>query len=211
MRRLLLVLWLLIPVAAFAYHLGPGQRRVALDAADGAIARAERHAAAARALASAEGDEAAAVEWALAESACEEALRLLPPDAVAARRAIRLERAKAQMLSSKLPAANGDLAVLVEELAADPAADPHQVAEARDAFASSQYYVTWLMRLEGAGRETWEPEIEVARQNWKLLAEVAEASGDATRFADATEDLEASIRLARMDLTELQGLPLPNQ
>jgi hypothetical protein len=84
-------------------------------------------------------------------------------------RKIRLEKAKAQMLRKQLPEANADLKLLVDELAADPAADPKALADARSAFANSQYYVTWLMRLEGFGRDEWEPEVEAARQTYKLL------------------------------------------
>ena len=99
----------------------------------------------------------------------------------------------------------------MDELAADPAADPTLLADARSTLANSQYYMTWLMRLEGLGREAWEPEVEAARQNYKLLAEEAEKRGDAAAAKKHREDLEASIRLARMDLSELQGLPLPSQ
>lgn len=211
MRRLFLLLWLLIPVVAFAYHLGPGQRRLALDDAQAAIAAAEHHASLARAAATSAGDDAAAPLWAQACAACDDALRLLPTDLADARRAVRLERAKAQLQIGQLPAANADLQSLVTELTADAAADPAQLTDARAALASSQYYLTWLMRLEGAAREVWEPEIEVARQHYRLLAEQAEDAGDDVALARVSEDLESTIRLARMDLTELQGLPLPNQ
>ena len=42
----------------------------------------------------------------------------------------------------------------------------------------SRLSITWLMRLEGHSREEWEPEIEAARQTYRLLAERADASGD---------------------------------
>ena len=57
----------------------------------------------------------------------------------------------------------------------------------------------------------WEPEIESARQNYRMLAETAEQSGQAEVADKQKENLEAAIRLARLDLGELQGLPLPNQ
>ena len=98
-----------------------------------------------------------------------------------------------------------------EALAADPAADPKLLADARSAQANSQYYMTWLMRLEGLGRDAWEPEAEAARQAYKLLAEDAEKRGDTAAAAKHKEDLEAAVRIARMDLGELQGLPLPSQ
>ncbi|HXG08633.1 MAG TPA: hypothetical protein VNK04_02495 [Gemmataceae bacterium] len=197
MRTLLLVGWLLVPVAIGAWHYGPGQERMLLDDVARILAQADRHAA--------EG------EWALADEKYEEALRLLPPTRVAEGRRIRLERAKAQMLARKLPIAHQDLKGLVEEMQDDPAADPKVLAEARSALANSQYYMTWLMRLEGQPREVWEPEIEAARQTYRLLAEQAEATGDADAAKRYREDLESSIRLARMELSDLQGLPLPSQ
>jgi hypothetical protein len=115
------------------------------------------------------------------------------------------------MLVEQLPVAHEELKGLVDDLTADPTADPKLLAEAQSALANSQYYLTWLMRLEGKPPEEWEPEIESARQTWRRLAEQAAADGQETEAQRCREDLEAAIRLARMDLKELQGLPLPSQ
>ena len=64
------------------------------------------------------------------------------------------------------------------------------------------------MRLEGVSRAEWEPEIEAARQHYALLENGAGSVADKGRYQ---YDLASAIRLARMDLTELQGLPLPSQ
>jgi hypothetical protein len=211
MRKLLIFLWLLLPVAALAYHYGPGQDRLLEDRAAEAAERGMEAARDARALQTAEGDLAAASHWAAAVEAFDEALASLPAERVVEARALRLERAKAQMLCSGLPEARRELQSLVEEMSADPLSDAARLADARGALGSAQYYTTWLMRLEGAPREEWEQEIESARQNFRLLAEEASGQDDEARAARAGEDLEAAIRLARMDLTELQGLPLPSQ
>lgn len=213
MRKLILILWLLTPVAAAAYHLGPGQDRMRLDDAAAAMAEGREHVRRALAVAASDGQLAAKNEWAQADEAFELALELLPDERVDERRRVRLERAKAQMMISKLPEANAELSSLVDELVAaqdDEDVDPELLRDARRAYANSQYYVTWLMRLEGAAREEWEPEIEAARQTFKLIAEAAADESDA-ELARAREDLESAVRLARMDLTELQGLPLPSQ
>ena len=115
------------------------------------------------------------------------------------------------MLAHQLPDAHGELRNLVDEMTADAGADPKLLADARSAQANSQYYTTWLMRLEGAGRDEWEPEVESARQTYRLLAEQAEKAGDTAAAAKHREDLEAAVRLARMELSELQGLNLPKQ
>ena len=211
MRKLLLFLWLLLPAGALAYHYGPGQEHLRADRAAEAIARAQDCALRARELAAQKGDEAARELWTEAEKACGEALEALPADRLAESRALRLERAKAQMFISQLPDARRELEALVDELAADPEADRELLRSARESLGNAQYYTTWLMRLEGATREQWEPEIEAARQNYKLLAEEAAKSNDTRSAERSAEDLESAVLLARMELKDLQGLPLPSQ
>ena len=115
------------------------------------------------------------------------------------------------MLDHQLPEANAALKELVDQLQADKSADPRLRAEARSTLASSEYYLTWLMRLEGLGAADWEPEIESARQTYRLLAEEADARGDTDAAKKHREDLESAIRLSRMELAQLQGLDLPKQ
>jgi hypothetical protein len=205
MKKLLLTGWCLLPLGAGAYHYGPGLVRLRLDATAASIAEAEDFA---RRAAGLEGDEAKA-EWAAAVASYDEALATLPNDRREERWRIVLERAKAKLLCSKLPEANAELGGLLEELLREPSADAALVDDVRRTHASSDYYMTWLLRLEGAPMEEWEPRIERARQNYKLLAErpgLAEAEKSAL-----AEDVESAVRLARMDLDELQGLPLPSQ
>jgi hypothetical protein len=197
MRVLLLVGWLLIPVAVGLWHYGPGQEKMQLDAVAEILARADQC--------------VAAQDWTEAVNQYDEALRRLPADKVSEQRRIRLEKCKAQMLASQLPDAHAELRALVEELQGDAGAPADLLAEARSTQAQSQYYMTWLMRLEGQPRELWEPEIEAARQTYRLLEEQAESGGDSTAAKKNQEDLESAIRLARLDLSELQGLPIPSQ
>lgn len=211
MKKLVLFAWLLLPVGAFAYHFGPGQELTRSDAAASALQRAQSAATKAREIAARDGDDAARAAWTEADEAFGEALAALPQDRVPEARAIRLERAKAQMYLSKLPEVRRDLEGLVEELANDPATDAALLADARGTLANSKYYMTWLMRLEGAPREDWEKEIESSRQIYKLLAEEAESKGDAQGAQHAKEDLESAVKLARAELHDLQGLPLPSQ
>jgi len=197
MRTLLFLGWLMVPVAFGAYHYGPGQERLKLDDTSRVLADADRLAAGGRA--------------AEAVAAYSQALALLPKDRTREAYRIRLERSKAQMFARQLPEAHAELSALVEELDADPAAGASLVADARECLASARYYMTWLMRLEGLGREEWDPEIEGARQTYRLLAEQAEARGDRVAADRHRENLESAIRLARMEPGELQGLSLPSQ
>ena len=197
MRILLLVLWMLIPVGAFAYHLGPGQSDMKCDKVAELLKDADSL--------------VVKEEWAEAESRYKQALQLLPDDSVVAQRRARLELAKCQLNNSGLPTANEDLKTLVKELMEDEDADPEQLADARMTLANSQYYITWLMRLEGREETVWEKEIASSQQIYRLLAEEAEAVGDEELLASRKCDLESSVKLARMDLGQLEGLPLPSQ
>lgn len=197
MRGFLLAIWVLVPVVAGAFHYGPGQERLQLDDVQANLSAGRRHVE--------KGDHARAVEY------FGEALSKLPAERAAEARRIRVERAKAMLLAQQLPEAYDELTLLLPELQDDPAADPRLLADARESLANAKYYLTWLMRLEGEQRTEWEPEIEAARQTYRLLAEQAEAAGDKTALNRHQEDLEATIRLARMDLSELQALPLPSQ
>lgn len=208
MKRILWAVWLLSPVAVAAYHYGPGQQRLVLDAAADELAAATAHAEAARA---AGDDDAARSEWARAIESLEAAQRLLPVERVAEARRLRIELAQAKTHVGRLPEARSELEALVDELENDPGADPGSVADARGALASAQYYMTWLERLEGAPRSQWEASIESSRQHYRWLAERAADAHDEAALAEQLRNLESAVRLARMDLDELQGLPLPSQ
>ncbi len=196
MRTFLLLGWMALPVAGVAYHYGPGQDRLLLDDVAKLVVAAE----------TAVGDD----DWSTAVDRYDDALKQLPPGEVAVARHLRLERSKAQMNNSALPTAAQDLSALVDEVAADATADPALVRDSRRALASAQFYMTWLLRLEGKGRAEWEPQVEAARQNYRLLAEAADGSPVGDGKIDR-EDLEATIRLARLEIEDLQGLPLPSQ
>lgn len=197
MRASFLLIWLLIPLGAVAWHLGPGVDGRARDRAAVAVGEAERHRAA--------DDPDAAV------AAYDRALANLPAADRAQALRLRLERAKARMEGADLATASRELGSLVDELAAIPDADPALGADAHDALATSDFYVTWLKRLEGLARDEWEPHAESARQAWRLLADEADARGDTAAARRHGENLEAMIRLVRMDPEELQGLPIPSQ
>lgn len=197
MRIAAIVGWLLLPVLFGAYHYGPGQQQLVLDDVGRLLRDAQQHV----------EDE----QWGAAVACYDDALAVLPGDRVSETRRVRLERAKAQMMVKQLPVAHRELKMLAEEMVDDREANPELLAEVRRSLAHSQYYMTWLMRLEGLGRDQWEPEIESSRQIFRLLAEEAQKQGNTSAAQVARQDLESAIRLARMDLGELQGLPLPSQ
>jgi hypothetical protein len=197
MKRLLLLLWLVLPLGLVAWHYGPGQDALRRDDSARLVKRAIE--------AEKACDPAAAIEHYTA------ALDALPGDATAENRRLRLARARTRMLASELPTAERELRDLFRELESDRGAEPEVLSETRASLAAAKYYLTWLLRLEGLPEEEWQPEIQAARQHFRQLAEEATKRGDVASVKLSQENLESSVKLARMDLTELQGLPLPKQ
>ena len=197
MKKWILSLWLVIPALAVAYHYGPGQKGLLMDEAGLMVAAANHYA----------QDE----DWAKTIELCEKTLETLPEEETLLRRRVILEKAKAQMMASQLPSARSALVGLLDEIASDLEESGAFKDEVRQSLASSEFYMTWLMRLEGLPRSEWEPHVESARQHYKRLAENADHSGRSKESIQHRKDLESSVRLARMDLGDLQGLPLPSQ
>ncbi len=198
MRTVVLVLLILAPAGALAYHYGPGQSLLALDNADADVRCAPKHL---------ERD-----EYAQAIAAYTAALERIPATQTDVIRRVRLERAKAHLQNSGLPEAYDELTALKDECeAAGASPAPEFAQDLRRTLAEAQYYMTWLQRLEGEPREAWDPDIEASRQNYKLLADAARAAGDHAEALRLEGDLESAIRLARLDISELQALPLPKQ
>ncbi len=197
MRKVLLVGWLCLPVAGWAYHQGPGQDRLQLDRVDSALMDAAKELNG--------GSHDAAIQR------YQDALKELPTENVAQARRIRLAMNQLRIGHRQLVEARDGLRELVDEMTEDQDADPEVLREARQAYGNAQYYITYLMRLENYTREEWEPEIEIARQTFRHLAEEADQEGNAELAKTYREDLESTVRLARLDLQDLQGLPLPNQ
>jgi hypothetical protein len=185
--------WLLLPVALLAYHFGPGQASRQRDE----IARQLSLAA------QAEQRE----DWNAARRAYAQALSHLPGANTRLRNGVRVAQAKARMYSGEIVEAIGDLKILLAEIDV-PGADPTLRDDVRDTLGTAEYYVGWLMRLEGAPPEEWSAEVENARQHFHLLSqdtsEVTPASA-----SQYQQNLEAAIRLSRIELSELRGLPLP--
>lgn len=197
MRVWLIVAWLFVGLAGLVFHLGPGRELEKNDVLNANVTRARLN--------------VESENWSDAIESFDEAISGLAEKQIELQYQLRLEKAKAQMMDSQLPEARLALESLMQEITDSGAGQSKIAHETRLALASSQYYVTWLMRLEGVGREEWEPEVEAARQNYRILSEMADQSGDSGLSEKRREDLEAAVRLARMDLTDLQALTLPSQ
>lgn len=197
MRVMFLLGWALIPCFIGAYHYGPGQEQIKLDRVDRRVQAAQ--------------EAAKQNNWSQAVLLYNEAMPMIPKEDVATARKVRLERNKAMMMNGELPQAYLDLQALMEEITQEEKPDPELLKQTRSAMANAEYYVTWTLRLEGLGKEDWEPIIESSRQNYRLLAEEAAKSENQEELKEHQENLEAVIRLANLDLANLQAIPIPKQ
>ncbi len=209
MRKLLLVLWLIAPAILIAWHYGPGQRLTLLDAAAAAHARSQAA--------------AAKDDWISVVDATSEALALLAKAEALEQPAnnestepatslsmspleatLTVEQASARIRAGNLLEGIAQLQDFLD-VTADQKPLVSQREKARHELATGEYFAAWLMRLEGAASDEWQIQAEAARQNFRLLAE----TGSPAITISADKNLEATIRLQRMDLSELRALPLP--
>ena len=193
-KNLFILLWALAPVALLAYHYGPGQAGLAREEAKASIRAAL--------------DFETKKQWRQAIDAYNAALAALPDTETAKRQQLQLARANARIYVGELPEAMFEMEHLLDETA--KGSDSELESKVRSSLASAQYYTGWLMRLELAEKEEWKEPLEKARQNFRLLAEES-AKTDAKASENHQKNLEAVVRLARMDLSEVQALPLPKK
>ena len=193
-KNLLIFLWALAPVALLAYHFGPGQAGLAREEARASIRAALNF--------------EAGQQWQQAIDAYNDALAALPETETAKRQQLQLARANARIYVGELPEAMLSMEHLLDETA--KGSDSELESKVRSSLANAQYHIGWLMRLELAEKKEWMEPLEKARQNFRLLAEQTDKT-DAKASEDHQKNLEAVVRLARMDLSEVQALPLPKK
>jgi hypothetical protein len=196
MKRWLLLIWLLAPLPVLVWHFGPGQKWLARDRAHALINEGRR--------AEARGD------WALAESRYREAAGKIggaDPD-IRMQLDIALVRTRYQQ-GGALEAIDGIDRVLADaRFRSLPEGQQH---EARELAGRLHYYAAWVMRLEGAQKDLWMEEAELARQNYRLLTESSFDAGNTGYAQTQQTNLESSVRLQRMSYSELMGRALPEE
>ncbi|MDT8390118.1 MAG: hypothetical protein RRC34_06375 [Lentisphaeria bacterium] len=191
MRKKCVFLWLAAAIGLFCLHYGPGQT----------WSRAGRAATLRK--------EALACEkngdWEQARVTYEAALAALPEDGYdRQRRVLRIARAWTYLNTKDVSEAVDQLETLLEETRRDDIEDVEITRDLRGALAHAEYYTAWHMRLENAPREEWLKELEVARRNFRYLAET---SPDLA----ARRNVEAAVFLSRLDRDKLETLPLPEE
>lgn len=192
-RRITILAWCTVPLIAIAWHYGPGQPALARDVASA-------HLTSARAAAARADHEAATQAFAAA-------LAALPPEDPA-RPPIELEQAVVTAASGELLQGMDQMSDLLKRLGEAGEGQGALARATRSELGEAHYHAAWLMRLEGASTEEWTAEADAARQHFRLLTETAADPGEAEISA---KNLESAVRLQRLDLSELKGLPLPKK
>ena len=190
-RTMLWAAWGLVPLAALVVHAGPGQALWSRDTAASALKEAK----------AAEAQE----EWKEAAAKYAQARQLLPSGEGRLVAELSLAEARATAWSGDLLAAGVQLETLLGQQTSekDEPSSPEFVKRVRAELASTAYATAWGMRVEGAPRQEWGPESEVARQQYRLLAESAVESKDEVAQL-MKENLEAVEAI-------LQQLDVPSQ
>ena len=184
-------LYAALPVIVVALHYGPWQVFQDHQEASDDLLRAEGYAG--------EDWEKAADAFAAARNKVRD---------LEAELALGLSEALARRNSGELIGAQEDLEALLTRAEENELEDTKLQETLRHELATTHYFMAWIMRLEGAAADEWKPDSELARQHFRLLAE-RERSASGNELQPYQENLEAAIRLQRMDLRDLMAWPLP--
>lgn len=196
MKKHLVLLWLLLPLPLVVLHFGRGQQWLARDKAYALVKQAEA------------AEEAA--DWPRADQLYRTAARHLSGDSPELRLRLELSQVRTRFRMGDAVAAIDTAERLINDpgMASMPADFQR---ESRELAGRIHYYAGWVMRLEGASRDLWLEEVELARQNFRLLAEQSAAAGDSDYSAKQQENLESAVQLQRLSITELMARPLPQE
>lgn len=196
MKRWLLLLWLLVPLPVVVWHYGPGQRWLARDRSQDLLREARR------------AEEKR--EYAAAENLYRAAAGMLGNHDPAVRMKMELSAVRNRYYQGgALEAIDAADNLLGDARFSSVPAEVRR--EARELAGRMHYYAAWVMRLEGARRELWLEEAELARQNFRMLAESGIAGRDTAYARTQQNNLEAAVKLQRLSMTELMARPLPEE
>jgi hypothetical protein len=162
-KKWLIIVWLLIPVALLSYHYGPGQRELAWREAAASRAEAVEH----------EKNQ----HWEQAIAAYGQSLSAVPTlgdDASAAaltRDQLRLAQLRAAFQLGKLDDTLTDTRQFVDHVETTHGAQSQLAYDARDFLGRVHYQAMIVLRLESAEEQVWMKHWELSRQNFRFLAE----------------------------------------
>jgi hypothetical protein len=196
MKKYLVLLWILLPLPVVVLHFGRGQEWLANDKAYVFVKQAE----------AAETHH----DWQQADQYYRDAAQCLNPKSHDLKLRVELAQVRTHFrLGDAMAAIDGADTLLDNKAMASMPANFQR--ESRELAGRIHYYAGWVMRLEGASRELWMEEAELARQNFRLVAEQVASEGADTNSIKPKENLESAVQLQRLSMTELMARPLPKE
>lgn len=198
MRKWLILIWLLIPFLAFWFHQTHGKSLRILD-------KAASHVTAGMA---AENDR----NWELAEKEYQQALELLPAASSFQNERFQIELARQRTLVPRHGMLNAinTLQNMLAESNKNKGTREFTLNDIRAELAKLHYQASWLLRLQGAPQYIWMSEADKSRAEYACLARSAQASRNVQNSSINLHNTQAAVWLLRVDLSELRGLPLPD-
>ena len=196
MKRYMILLWLLLPLPVVVVHYGRGQEWLARDNAHAYVVKAQ----------SLEQQR----NWQEADHLYREAAKCVAGGDPQLKLRLDLAQVRTRYRQGDAVAAMDQMDKVVNDT--DFSAMPVEFRrESRELAGRIHYYAGWVMRLEGARRELWMEEAELARQNFRLLTEQSAVEGARDYAVKQQSNLESAVLLQRMSLYELMGKPLPEE
>lgn len=196
MKKYFVLLWILLPLPVVVLHFGRGQEWLANDKAYAYLKKAKI----------AEMNE----NWELAGQLYRDAAKTLPTDNHDMKLRVELAQVRTHFkMGDAMAAIDGADSLLDNKAMSSMPADFQH--ESRELAGRIHYYAGWVMRLEGASRELWMEEAELARQNFRLLSEKSTKEGAKDYSTKQQENLESAVQLQRLSMTELMARPLPQE
>ncbi|RLT09024.1 MAG: hypothetical protein DWI21_06900 [Planctomycetota bacterium] len=163
MKKWLILAWLLIPVALVSYHFGPGQAAFAYR-------QAQTHLADAQKLEQDGHFDEAIDRYGETLAALPESDEP-PPDLALRRDQLRLAQIRSRFQLGRLAETLDSLNVLIEDIERDHGANSALAEDARDLLGRVHYQAMVALRLKSAEEAVWKKHWELARQNFRFLAE----------------------------------------
>lgn len=163
MKKWLILVWLLVPVALLSYHYGPGQDALAFR-------QAQEHLNTAKHL-----EQAGHYEEAI--ESYSESMATLPvsdepsEDVAVARDQLRLAQIRGRFQLGHLAETIESLNVLVADVEREHGRQSALAYDVRDFLGRVHFQAMVALRLESAEEEVWLRHWELARQNFRFLAE----------------------------------------
>ena len=160
-RKPLILLWMLFPVAVAAYHFNEGPRQMARERAYTRLQEIRRL------------EKEEEPDWEEIIVCYNQVTAELPPDEdPLIFYQIRLAICEARLEMLDLATAIEDLTRLLQETATVYGENAPITRGVREQLGKAHYYATWVLKTSGASEEEWRPFAERARQLFRYLAEL---------------------------------------